>query len=264
MKRSPNLQNRSFRGQDLTGADFSGANLRGCDFQGAILRGANLQGVELGRSRRQWLSLSLAIAISFLTTGHAVTRLIFSALGQPILGRFGVLVMVLHAVLMVTGLGILAWPRSPRLAIGVGSSCSGALLGFFYGGSAFGEALVPASLGAMIGAAIGYGLNRWWPHSSGSVALITASVMVSSGAVFLLGTTAIAGITGQHWVGIVFSGLTLGYAILTWWWSLCLGDRIDTFGGTSFRNADLTDVVFAPSHVGRVTFTGAIEPPMEA
>ncbi|MEO0533735.1 MAG: pentapeptide repeat-containing protein [Cyanobacteria bacterium P01_A01_bin.123] len=261
MNRSPNLQNRSFRGQDLTGADFSGANLRGCDFQGAILRGANFQGVALGRSRRQWLGLILAIAIAVLLTGHAVTRLIFAVLGQSILGRFGVLVIVLYGVLMATGLGILARPRSPRLAMGLSSSLSGALLGFFYVGNSFDEALMPAGLGAIVGAAVAYGLNRLWPRSGWSVGLITASVVMCSGAVFLLGTTAIAGIAGHHWVGVLFSGLTLGYLMLTWRWSLCLGEGIDTFGGTSFRNADLTGMMFEPSQAGRVCFLGAIEPP---
>ncbi|MEO1124040.1 MAG: pentapeptide repeat-containing protein [Cyanobacteria bacterium J06639_16] len=263
MNRSPNLQNRSFRGQDLTGADFSDANLRGCDFQGAVLRGANFQGVVLGRSRRQWLVLIVAIAIAVLLTGHAVTRLTFAVLGQSVLGRFGALVIVLHVVLMATGLGILAMPRSPRLAMGLSNSLSGALLGFFYVGNSFDEALMPAGLGAIVGAAMAYGLNRLWPRSGWSVGLMTASVVVCSGAVFLLGTTAIAGIAGHHWVGVVFSGLTLGYLMLTWRWSLCLGEGIDTFGGTSFRNADLTGMTFEPRQVGQVSFVGAVEPPMK-
>jgi uncharacterized protein YjbI with pentapeptide repeats len=47
------LQNRSFKGLDLTGADFSGSDLRGCDFTGATLVGANLEGVQTGQSDRQ-------------------------------------------------------------------------------------------------------------------------------------------------------------------------------------------------------------------
>lgn len=48
-----NLQDRSFKGLDLTGTDFHGADLRGCDFSGATLVGANLTGVKTGQSRRQ-------------------------------------------------------------------------------------------------------------------------------------------------------------------------------------------------------------------
>ena len=258
MHRPSNLQNRSFRGQDLSGADFSGANLRGCNFTGAILRGANFQRVELGRSRRQWLEMSLAIAIGFLITAHGVTRLIFPALGQPLAGTSGLLVIVLHLVLMAAGLGILARSRSPQLAVTLGGCLSGLLVGFFYGGSAFGEALLPASLTAVVGAGSSGWLSQRWPQSGGAIVLITASVVMSSGATFLLGTSAIAGLAGQHWVGILLSGLTLIYLWLTWRWSLYLGDRIETFGGTSFRNADLTGAKFEPITAGRVCFEGAI------
>ena len=47
------LQNRSFKGLDLTGVDFSGAALQGCDFSGATLVGANLTGVTTGKSLQQ-------------------------------------------------------------------------------------------------------------------------------------------------------------------------------------------------------------------
>ncbi|HEY9726665.1 MAG TPA: pentapeptide repeat-containing protein [Chroococcales cyanobacterium] len=56
------LQNRSFKGLDLTGADFSGSDLRGCDFTGATLVGVNFAGVRTGQSRRQVNTL-IAIAI---------------------------------------------------------------------------------------------------------------------------------------------------------------------------------------------------------
>ncbi|UBF23875.1 pentapeptide repeat-containing protein [Kovacikia minuta CCNUW1] len=47
------LQNRSFKGLDLTGADFSSSDLRGCDFSGATLVEANFEGVRTGQSRQQ-------------------------------------------------------------------------------------------------------------------------------------------------------------------------------------------------------------------
>jgi hypothetical protein len=57
------LQNRTFKGQDLTGANFSNADLRGCNFDGASLVGANLQGIQTGQSLRQtvqWVVLAIA------------------------------------------------------------------------------------------------------------------------------------------------------------------------------------------------------------
>jgi hypothetical protein len=58
------LQNRPFKGLDLTGADFSGSDLRGCDFTGATLVGANFTGVKTGLSRRQMNRLVLAAVIA--------------------------------------------------------------------------------------------------------------------------------------------------------------------------------------------------------
>ncbi|XGW00399.1 MAG: pentapeptide repeat-containing protein [Leptolyngbya sp. BL-A-14] len=56
------LQNRSFKGLDLTGADFSGADLHGCNFSGATLVGANFTGARTGQSPQQ-VRRSVMIAI---------------------------------------------------------------------------------------------------------------------------------------------------------------------------------------------------------
>lgn len=56
------LQNRSFKGLDLSGTDFSGSDLQGCDFTGATLVGANLTGVRTGLSRRQ-VNQFIAVAV---------------------------------------------------------------------------------------------------------------------------------------------------------------------------------------------------------
>jgi Pentapeptide repeats (8 copies) len=45
--RSPKLQRRSFRGQNLSGMDFSRVNLSGVDFTDAILDGANFSHADL-------------------------------------------------------------------------------------------------------------------------------------------------------------------------------------------------------------------------
>lgn len=43
-----NLQDHSFKGQDLTGANFSNTNIQGADFSKAILRGANFTNCKAG------------------------------------------------------------------------------------------------------------------------------------------------------------------------------------------------------------------------
>ncbi|MGB3654084.1 MAG: pentapeptide repeat-containing protein, partial [Rivularia sp. (in: cyanobacteria)] len=43
-----NLQDYSFKGEDLTGANFSNTNIQGADFSKAILRGANFTNCKAG------------------------------------------------------------------------------------------------------------------------------------------------------------------------------------------------------------------------
>lgn len=61
------LQNRSFKGLDLTGADFSGADLHGCDFSGATLIGANFAGARTGQSPQQVQRSMMAAIIAPVT-----------------------------------------------------------------------------------------------------------------------------------------------------------------------------------------------------
>lgn len=58
-----NLQNCSFKGQDLAGADFSGSDLRGCNFTRATLIGASFEGAKMGQSRRQVNTLVAAAIV---------------------------------------------------------------------------------------------------------------------------------------------------------------------------------------------------------
>jgi len=60
-----NLRGRSFQGQDLTNADFSYADLRGANFRGAILNGANFSYAKAGLKRRR--SASVAIGAFLLS-----------------------------------------------------------------------------------------------------------------------------------------------------------------------------------------------------
>jgi uncharacterized protein YjbI with pentapeptide repeats len=78
------LQNRSFKGMDLTGADFSGSDLRGCDFTGATLVGVNFAGVRTGQSRRQ------------------VKTLIATAVFAPV-GMIGLSILAVQIPVMIFG-----------------------------------------------------------------------------------------------------------------------------------------------------------------
>lgn len=170
-----------------------------------------------GRRWGPWplFKLTLVMAIATLITGHGLSVLIFSALGQPLNHTVGLLVLILHGCLMGVGLARCIPPYRHILAAG----CTGALLGFFYGWTAFGEALRAAGVGAGVGLGLGIALGLWWRRGLAAIALVTALAATSSGAVFLLGTTAIAGLLARHPWGLVFTGLTLMQGRFTWQWT---------------------------------------------
>lgn len=192
------------------------------------LQAPQLSAPQLSIRRRDWY-LILVVALMVSITGNAVWRLLFSVLGQPMSDIRGVLVVTLHMVLMGTGLAALGRRRTPRLAYGVGAGLSAAVLGFFYGGTWLGETLLPAVIGAVLMAIVGDFLSWYGRDGLVAIASLTAIVTVSSAAVFLLGTTAIAGVAVQHWLGVVFCGLTALHLRLTWCWSTELTTQIHRF-----------------------------------
>ena len=170
-----------------------------------------------GRRWGRWplFKLTLVMAIATLITGHGISVLIFASLGQPLSDTAGILVLILHGCLMGVGLARCIPPYRHILAAG----CTGTLLGFFYGWTAWGEALGGATIGAGVGLAFGMALGFWGRRGWGAIALGTALAVASSGAVFLLGTTAIAGLLARHPWGLVFTALTLIHGRFTWQWT---------------------------------------------
>ncbi|TRU49607.1 MAG: pentapeptide repeat-containing protein, partial [Microcystis aeruginosa Ma_QC_Ch_20071001_S25] len=65
-----NLQNLSFKDQNLTGANFTGADIRGCSFEGSILENANFSLVKAGRSNQQFFYAILCIVALIISIGN--------------------------------------------------------------------------------------------------------------------------------------------------------------------------------------------------
>jgi hypothetical protein len=259
-----NLRNRSFKGQTLNHADFSGSDLRGCDFSQAQLVGANFERVKTGQTRQQkvWL-FSVALGTGAVVF-DSVSRLIFASLGQTPEDEAWSFVLVLYAVLAIAsvtaGLSLLFHSKSriSRLAGLLSGCCAAALVGFFQVGSHTDNNAQMAIAGALIGV-IGVAVLGAKPSRSMPIAIGTAGTVTAYGFAFLVGTTAIALLSVQRFVGgIGWSAITLIWIGLTVAIANQVIVELQSFAGTSFRGANLTNAKFTEATLHHTDFTGTI------
>ncbi|MEM8603720.1 MAG: pentapeptide repeat-containing protein [Cyanobacteria bacterium P01_H01_bin.121] len=162
------LRNHCFRHQDLTGANFAGADLRGCDFSYACLADCNFAHTRQGQTSRLILQ-TLAIAISTtLLAVHANSVMVFGALGITPKSRNWSLVVTLVIGLAIAGAGTGCrfwlkhsshWQTGTAL---VSAVASGALLGFFYGGTLSDKNASLAITSAAGGGVLMFALSGLW------------------------------------------------------------------------------------------------------
>lgn len=255
------LRRRSFQGQDLNAAVFVRCDLRGCTFRGADLRQASFVQCQVGASpKARAIAVGSMVSVSLLTF-HAVSTMVFSALGSSPENPAWPYVLTLYGALAITTLGVGAdsfwrWGRQGA-ALGMGMG-SGALLGFFYGGRLTGDNPGFAIAGAVLGGLLG-----------GWIAAGSRSNLVRAG-VLLAGAIAAYGLTFGLWT-MASSYLMLGkfmpgclWGVLAW---LCLnsclgglwqGLRAAKFHGvTSFRHAQLAGCTFKETPLSRCDVTAA-------
>jgi hypothetical protein len=272
------LRNRSFKGKNLQGADFSGADLRGCNFNHALLMDANLERVRTGQTRRQLMVLVTLILAVGLLVGDVVSRLSFAALGQTAEKVGWNFVLALYASLGIAGFGIglktLAKPRSllARMAGVVSATASGALVGFFYGGTTGNQLLAilqrestgennpqTAIAGAVLLGLLMAVSSFKTRNGIISVIVATAGAVTAYGFAFLIGTTAIALLTTSHWLwGFILSALSLLYLWLTLKALALITQTSRQVWGTSFRKANLTGARFAGAKLENTDLKEAI------
>ncbi|MEX0270369.1 pentapeptide repeat-containing protein [Leptolyngbyaceae cyanobacterium UHCC 1019] len=258
------LRNQSFRGHLLSKADFSGADLRGCDFCGAELVGANFERVKIGQTVRQrliWVGIAIA---TFLLSSHAVSGLVFGALGQTPSDRAWGYVLALFLSLCVAGITSGLQTISPfgskvnRAAFIVSAITTAAINGFYYAGSVMEKNPQWAIAGAVIsGVVTGLFLIRWG-GVSGAIAVNMAGAVMGYGAAFLTGVTAIGFLSTGHFAGgillscfaLVLLWLTLQSLTLTFY-------EIRQAPGTLFRRANLTNARFDAAFLNHADFSNA-------
>ncbi len=288
-----NLRGHSFKDKNLTGANFKNADIQGADFTNAILVGANFNNTKAGL-QSQWIialvivSLLLSTLSGFIAAWAGIyvgSRLIDSDLtyvsarevtliigfavfffvtirqglgaGLRTVALAGVLVVefgvALSVALTITG------AETELLAMALAINRAGALAGVLAVAWAvvgiLGGALAVALAVALIVALAGV--------VAGVVALAVALIVALAGA----GAVALT-VAGALAVAVVTAGSTTllgGYVA----WRALAGDKkfalIRRFvvafaatGGTSFRDADLTDANFTQATLKNTNFSNAI------
>ena len=259
--RNQDLRNRSFKGLDLKGADFSGSDIRGCDFSCALLVGANFERSRTGITTRQvGILVTVAMLVAFLMVS-AVTRSVFSSLGEPVGGRNWSYIVVLLVSLSISGAasGARMVIASQFRAIALSGAASAALLGFFYGGIAANQNPQIAIASALVGVVLMGVVSLRIQTGAVGVAVAIAAAVAGYGLAFWLWAMALAFLTTQRLVwGIFLSAFSLAYIRLTIS-SLSLAIKeIKKSSGTSFRHADLTHALFDNAQFPNTDFSDAI------
>lgn len=277
--RQKDLRGQSFRGQDLSGADFSGADLRGTNFTNATLVGCQFSHSRSGL-KSPWL---LGLVVSGLAM-VGLTYIGYGAVGfsTPTLGFYSgvwqvdpiayrnVLINTLSQVLVLIILAVVAVQRgvsglAPFSTAIAATVCS---IAFWPGAGNFINTFIifnlvsASSLIGMIVEATALALARVWSKKFG-IGVATASAIIGSILGIILGFDSVfEAYPVKQWVKYLVWGITAlitaGLFALSFYigWRAIAGDRrytvickmaiaLGTWGGTSFRGANLTDADFS-------------------
>jgi len=263
-----NLRAHSFSGQDLIGANFMGADIRGADFSESCLINADFSQVKAGLlphlvTRLIVFSFFLALLSGLITAYAGATfGYLFAAPDSSslILGLLIVIVLILFGITSFrTGLGfalglvsliaatfiVLIVAITPSIEIASETATSSLTLGGAVAGvvslataislnRSRKISLAVAGLGLILGTLLSISEESTLVEFVG-VTLISSSVVVLA---TYIGRKALSG--DQRYRLIQY--LTISLA---------------TFGGTCFRNADLTDANFTDAQLPSTDFRGA-------
>ncbi|MEH2355947.1 pentapeptide repeat-containing protein [Nostoc sp.] len=260
-----NLRGCSFKGQNFTGANFSGADIRGANFTGANLTLANFSHTQAGLQKRWVIGLvvmsCLLSGISGYFSGYAGSFFSILLTNSPTNITNYITILSIVLVLFVTarqglvaGLGAFifyfvfafAFARPFNVTLGATLSLGGAFSFFF------------AAAGALAGV---FAFSLVF-----AVAEIRARILVL--AVIIAGTLAAGILTEAVAESFAGSGAITLLSIYIAWRALKedkkyafirnIAVAFAAFGGTSFRNADLTDAVFTAATLKNTDLRKAI------
>ncbi|MDY6900375.1 MAG: pentapeptide repeat-containing protein [Cyanobacteriota bacterium] len=264
--KNQNLRNRSFKGQNLNGANFSFSDIRGCDFSHTSLREANFDNVKAGQTPQKLLSLIIIVLVTTSIFFHAVSQMVFGVIERTPESPVWAYAIALLTILTIAGIASAVTSLVNKKSIYhrifkiISGTASGAILGFFYGGTAAGGknpqvAIISAILGALIMVISCFLFKRGFI----AITLSIGGAVTNYGFAFLVGTRAIAFLSTQNFIwGFFLSFLSLTYIGLTLISLRYTYKEITNYSVTSFRHSDLTNASFKNAKIGFSDFTKAI------
>lgn len=226
-----NLRGQLFKGKNLSGANFSEADIRGANFTNAMLTGANFKGAKAGLQRR-WAT-GLVIGLWVLSGLSGIYALLLGVLLSESSNSFQLIIISCFALIVFA----VSWLVNIRkgLVLGlkpftiVGALARAVALSFAFAFAAtFAGAFIFAVVGAFAGA-----VTR--TPTVGVAAAITGTVTVISSYIGWRTLTGDEEHSGFREFAIAFAAI----------------------GGTSFRNADLTDADFTSATLKSTDFRRA-------
>ncbi|MBG1268090.1 pentapeptide repeat-containing protein [Nostoc sp. WHI] len=253
-----NFRGRSFKGQNLAGANFSGADIKSADFTGANLRNANFSLATAGLQKRWAIFL---VGVSWLLSGisgfvsgyivwlivhyHNQVELYYTFFSLIVLTVFWIITIRRNIIA-----GLVAGTILAVIVINLGSAF----------GSAFGfkiEDIIPFVAG-VTGAAAGF---------IGVTIAVAASIAVA-GDLAVVGAGLFAFVaTAGNFPEYFFPNPELLLSFYIGWralkgnktdvWLRSFANNFAASGGTSFRNADLTDANFTAATLKSTDFRKA-------
>lgn len=261
------LRRRSFRHQKLQRARFDHCDLRGCDFYRADLRGAQFSHCRVGPRPLQWaIAIILILPLAALLF-HAVSSLIFAAMGTlPGQTAWSYILALYGALALATiGTGLRTATRSAWLML-LGRALTGtaiaALLGFFYGGRLTDNNVTFAVLGAaglgVFGLLAAIRLRTMLMQAGWSI----LGAIAAYGLAFLLWTNGSSLLTtGQWFEGIVWCLGSGGCILITLSNLTHAGRWLRRSTTTSFWRANLIGCKFIETDVTHCDLTNAVRRP---
>ena len=283
-----NLRGKSFKGQNLTNADFSHADIRGANFTGAILKGANFSRAKAGLQKRKSIFL---VFVSFLLAGLSGFSFAFTATfslillfdnsnnsySNRVIGCFMIIILpIIIFIIVRRGIQVTLVAVAVVVVVvggvtGGGGVLAVALAGFVTGADEGFVIAVTFALAIAIAIAIA-GVIAMTLVGAGAGAVVVAEAGAGAGAVAVGLTGALAGVITLGLTGVRTMALALALpeVLVSAYigWRAMKGDEkhaiirniafaFAAFGGTSFRNTDLTDANFTLATLKNTDFRNA-------